>query len=118
MAPRLLLITMKTHKWLSSTISKSTTLCCFYPIRKVFPNFKIFRIFTFFPENEEKQNQERLGEYFRNFRDVAVKHERTGNGRDSLFIVSEADNAENYRLLVRFRFFENLGSFSGIFQSR
>ena len=51
-------------------------------------------------ENEEKQNQERLGEYFRNFRDVAVKHERTGNGRDSLFIVSEADNAENYRLLV------------------
>ena len=51
-------------------------------------------------ESEEKQNTERLGEYFRNFRDVAVNHERTGNGRDSLFIVSEADNAENYRLLV------------------
>ena len=41
-----------------------------------------------------------MAEYYRAFREVAVKHERTGNGRDSLFILSETDNAENFRLMT------------------
>ena len=69
----------------------------------IFDDKQRYHSMLFMPDpkaSEENQNEERLGEYFRNFRDVAVAHERTGNGRDSLFIVSEADNAENYRLLV------------------
>ena len=41
-----------------------------------------------------------MAEYYRAFREVAVRHERTGNGRDSLFILSETDNAENFRLMT------------------
>ena len=41
-----------------------------------------------------------MAEYYRAFRETAVRHERTGNGRDSLFILSETDNAENFRLMT------------------
>ena len=80
----------------------------------VFDDKQLWHVTLFLPDSKSNStNEDKLGEYFRSFRDLAVKHERSGNGRDSIFIISETDNPDNFRIVSAYSytfFFQNLST--------
>jgi len=51
------------------------------------------------PDAKDDQHQKKITGIMKEFLDLAGKTESAGHGKDTIFIVAEADNADNFRLV-------------------